>query len=162
MDTTIIPEPWGLPPTVTVVAMAKRLAKHLTAPVEGCKGSGGIMMGKTFRWNPGSSRNRLERPLFRGAPGVARCTRGIDGCLRALGAQRSLYAAQRRLIALRLGRLTNEARPYSVTGGGSAEPEMVMGVTDRLAREEAGPGLRDGTRGARSAGSGSGGTRSVG
>lgn len=29
MDTTIIPEPWGLPPTVTVVAMAKRLAKHL-------------------------------------------------------------------------------------------------------------------------------------
>jgi len=31
MDTTIIPEPWGLPPTVTVVAMARRLAKHLTA-----------------------------------------------------------------------------------------------------------------------------------
>lgn len=30
MDTTIIPDPWGLPPTVTVVAMAKRLAKHLT------------------------------------------------------------------------------------------------------------------------------------
>jgi choline dehydrogenase-like flavoprotein len=34
MDTTIIPEPWGLPPTVTVVAMAKRLAKHLTVAVE--------------------------------------------------------------------------------------------------------------------------------
>ncbi len=34
MDTTIIPEPWGLPPTVTVVAMAKRLAKHLTASTE--------------------------------------------------------------------------------------------------------------------------------
>ena len=31
MDTTIIPEPWGLPPTVTVVAMGKRLAKHLAA-----------------------------------------------------------------------------------------------------------------------------------
>ena len=31
MDTTIIPEPWGLPPTVTVVVMARRLAKHLTA-----------------------------------------------------------------------------------------------------------------------------------
>jgi len=31
MDTTIIPQAWGLPPTVTVVAMAKRLAKHLTA-----------------------------------------------------------------------------------------------------------------------------------
>ena len=34
MDTTIIPEPWGLPPTVTVVAMGKRLAKHLTAAAE--------------------------------------------------------------------------------------------------------------------------------
>ncbi len=31
MDTTIIPDAWGLPPTVTVTAMAKRLAKHLTA-----------------------------------------------------------------------------------------------------------------------------------
>lgn len=30
MDTTVIPEPWGLPPSVTVVAMAKRLAKKLT------------------------------------------------------------------------------------------------------------------------------------
>ena len=37
MDTSIIPEPWGLPPTVTVVAMARRLARRLTAsqPVEG-------------------------------------------------------------------------------------------------------------------------------
>jgi len=34
MDTAIIPEPWGLPPTVTVVAMAKRLAKHLTQTAE--------------------------------------------------------------------------------------------------------------------------------
>ena len=34
MDTTIIPEPWGLPPTVTVVAMAKRLAKHMTVGAE--------------------------------------------------------------------------------------------------------------------------------
>ncbi len=34
MDTTIIPEPWGLPPTVTIVAMAKRLAKHLTIAAE--------------------------------------------------------------------------------------------------------------------------------
>jgi len=31
MDASIIPEPWGLPPTVTIAAMAKRLAKHLTA-----------------------------------------------------------------------------------------------------------------------------------
>ena len=34
MDTTIIPEPWGLPPTVTIVAMAKRLATHLTVGAE--------------------------------------------------------------------------------------------------------------------------------
>ena len=34
MDTTVIPEAWGLPPTVTVVAMAKRLAKHLTVVAE--------------------------------------------------------------------------------------------------------------------------------
>jgi choline dehydrogenase-like flavoprotein len=33
MDTTIIPESWGLPPTVTVVAMAKRLVKHLNAQI---------------------------------------------------------------------------------------------------------------------------------
>jgi len=31
MDTTIIPEAWGLPPTVTVVAMAKRLARRLAS-----------------------------------------------------------------------------------------------------------------------------------
>lgn len=31
LDTSIIPEAWGLPPTVTIVAMGKRLAKHLTA-----------------------------------------------------------------------------------------------------------------------------------
>jgi hypothetical protein len=29
LDTTIIPEPWGLPPSVTVVAIAKRLAERL-------------------------------------------------------------------------------------------------------------------------------------
>ena len=29
MDTSIIPEDWGLPPVVTVVAMAKHLSKHL-------------------------------------------------------------------------------------------------------------------------------------
>jgi len=30
LDTSVIPQPWGLPPTLTVVAMGKRLAKHLT------------------------------------------------------------------------------------------------------------------------------------
>lgn len=33
MDASIIPEPWGVPPTVTIVAMAKRLARHLTAEI---------------------------------------------------------------------------------------------------------------------------------
>jgi len=31
VDNSIIPEPWGRPPTVTIIAMAKRLAKHLAA-----------------------------------------------------------------------------------------------------------------------------------
>ncbi|MBT8341602.1 MAG: GMC family oxidoreductase [Desulfatitalea sp.] len=31
MDTSIIPEPWGVPPTLTIFAMGKRLAKHLLA-----------------------------------------------------------------------------------------------------------------------------------
>lgn len=31
VDNSIIPEPWGLPPTLTIIAMAKRLAKHLAA-----------------------------------------------------------------------------------------------------------------------------------
>lgn len=34
MDASVIPEEWGLPPMVTIVAMAKRLAKHLTAALE--------------------------------------------------------------------------------------------------------------------------------
>ena len=29
-DCSVIPEPWGLPPTMTIVCLAKRLAKHLT------------------------------------------------------------------------------------------------------------------------------------
>jgi choline dehydrogenase-like flavoprotein len=29
LDTSVLPEAWGLPPTVTVAALAKRLAKHL-------------------------------------------------------------------------------------------------------------------------------------
>ena len=29
VDNSIIPEPWGQPPTVTIISMAKRLAKHL-------------------------------------------------------------------------------------------------------------------------------------
>ena len=34
MDASVIPEAWGLPPVVTIVCLAKRLGKHLTASVE--------------------------------------------------------------------------------------------------------------------------------
>jgi len=48
-----------------------------------------------------------------------RYTMGIDSYLGVLDAQRSLYAAQRVLIALRLARLANQVRLYAVLGGGS-------------------------------------------
>jgi len=44
---------------------------------------------------------------------------GIDSYLGVLDAQRSLYAAQRVLISLRLARLANQVRLYAVLGGGS-------------------------------------------
>ena len=31
LDNSIIPEPFGQPPTVTLISMGKRLAKHLTS-----------------------------------------------------------------------------------------------------------------------------------
>ncbi len=34
VDASVIPDEWGLPPVVTIVSLAKRLAKHLTATVE--------------------------------------------------------------------------------------------------------------------------------
>lgn len=49
----------------------------------------------------------------------ARYSRGIDSYLSVLDAQRSLYAAQQGLIALRLGKLANQVRLYAVLGGGS-------------------------------------------
>ena len=48
-----------------------------------------------------------------------RYTMGIDSYLGVLDAQRSLYAAQRVLIALHLARLGNQVRLYAVLGGGS-------------------------------------------
>ena len=48
-----------------------------------------------------------------------RYTTGIDSYLGVLDAQRSLYAAQRVLIALRLARIGNQVRLYAVLGGGS-------------------------------------------
>jgi len=48
-----------------------------------------------------------------------RYTMGIDSYLGVLDAQRSLYAAQRVLIALHLARFANQVRLYAVLGGGS-------------------------------------------
>ena len=48
-----------------------------------------------------------------------RYTKGIDSFLGVLDAQRSLYAAQQGLIAVRLTRFSNQVRLYAVMGGGS-------------------------------------------
>jgi multidrug efflux system outer membrane protein len=50
-----------------------------------------------------------------------RFKRGIDSYLSVLDAQRSLYAAQQGLIAVRLARLSNQVRLYAVLGGGGEE-----------------------------------------
>jgi multidrug efflux system outer membrane protein len=49
----------------------------------------------------------------------SRYTKGIDSYLVVLDAQRSLFAAEQALIALRLAKLANQVRLYSVLGGGS-------------------------------------------
>ncbi len=49
----------------------------------------------------------------------ARYTKGIDSYLGVLDAQRSLYAAQQGLVALRLAKLANQVMLYAVLGGGS-------------------------------------------
>jgi multidrug efflux system outer membrane protein len=51
----------------------------------------------------------------------ARYEKGTDIYLSVLDAQRSLYAAQQGLIAIRLAKLANQVRLYAVLGGG-AEP----------------------------------------
>ena len=48
----------------------------------------------------------------------ARYQKGIDIYLNVLDAQRSLYNAQRDLIAIRLAKLANQVRLYAVLGGG--------------------------------------------
>ena len=48
----------------------------------------------------------------------ARYVKGIDIYLNVLDAQRSLYAAQQVLIAIRLAKLANQVRLYAVLGGG--------------------------------------------
>ncbi|HEX8043103.1 efflux transporter outer membrane subunit, partial [Candidatus Deferrimicrobium sp.] len=49
----------------------------------------------------------------------ARYLKGIDSFLGILDAQRSLYAAQQGLIAVRLAKFANQVVLYAVTGGGS-------------------------------------------
>ena len=49
----------------------------------------------------------------------ARYEKGIDSYLGVLDAQRSLYAAQQGLIAVRLAKSANQVGLYAVTGGGS-------------------------------------------
>jgi multidrug efflux system outer membrane protein len=48
----------------------------------------------------------------------ARYEKGIDIYPTVLDAQRSLYAAQQGLIAIRLAKLANQVRLYAVLGGG--------------------------------------------
>jgi multidrug efflux system outer membrane protein len=48
----------------------------------------------------------------------ARYAKGIDIYLNVLDAQRSLYAAQQGLIAIRLAKLANQVQLYAVLGGG--------------------------------------------
>jgi multidrug efflux system outer membrane protein len=48
----------------------------------------------------------------------SRYAKGIDSYLSVLDAQRSLYAAQQGLVALRLARIVNQVRLYAVLGGG--------------------------------------------
>ncbi|MGA2400103.1 MAG: efflux transporter outer membrane subunit [Syntrophobacteraceae bacterium] len=51
----------------------------------------------------------------------ARYARGTDIYLNVLDAQRSLYSAQQGLIAVRLAKLSNQVRLYSVLGGGATQ-----------------------------------------
>ena len=52
----------------------------------------------------------------------ARFTRGVDGYLPVLDAQRTAYAAQQGLVSLQLARLSNGVSLYKVLGGGWSAP----------------------------------------
>lgn len=52
----------------------------------------------------------------------ARYREGIDGYLGVLVAQRALYVAQQRMLAIRLARAINLVSLYKVLGGGAPEP----------------------------------------
>ncbi len=45
-DCSVIPEPWGLPPVLTLVCLGKRLARHLAVPGKRTKKTGGRRGGR--------------------------------------------------------------------------------------------------------------------
>ena len=55
---------------------------------------------------------------------MKRYEKGIGIYLNALDAQRSLYAAQQGLIAIRLAELTNQVQLYAILGGGGDAAPM--------------------------------------
>jgi multidrug efflux system outer membrane protein len=66
---------------------------------------------------------------------TVRYEKGIDIYLNVLDAQRSLYAAQQELIAIRLAKLANQVRLYAVLGGGGdsfTPPEGTSETPGRL------------------------------
>ena len=58
---------------------------------------------------------------------TARYEKGIDTYLNVLDSQRSLYAAQQNLIAIRLAKLANQVQLYSVLGGGGGTNPRLAG-----------------------------------
>jgi multidrug efflux system outer membrane protein len=58
---------------------------------------------------------------------TARYEKGTDIYLNVLDAQRSFYSAQQGLISIRLAKLSNQVRLYSVLGGGGDEPLISIG-----------------------------------
>jgi outer membrane protein, multidrug efflux system len=68
----------------------------------------------------------------------ARYEKGIDIYLNVLDAQRSLYAAQQGLIAIRLAKLVNQVRLYAVLGGGDSTTPYNGGIIPVTAKGASG------------------------
>jgi len=65
-----------------------------------------------------------------------RYEKGIDDYLGVLDAQRSLYAQQRVLIALRLAKLVNRVNMYAVLGGGGGPEVRNQKTEDRMESDD--------------------------
>ena len=63
-----------------------------------------------------------------------RYTKGIDSYLSVLDAQRSLYAAQRGLVYVRLAKLASQVRLYAVLGGGWHSSQDTSAAATRPSR----------------------------